>query len=165
MGKIWKTKFSRTRSIRIWWVNIDGTDGGPLPQHYGTQRTHETWTVDGKYIAYVSKYRIGTQTGKHFLGLQSIDGKMDKIYYEQVSPGHQNLFKDNKHWIVDTYGNEGTLMVLFTRGDDKIEKLKFYLITIQLWKDRIHIRIQGLVQTANMFCFQRIELELHKFTQ
>ncbi len=47
---------------------------------------------------------------------------MDKIYYEQVSPGHQNLFKDNKHWIVDTYGNEGTLMVLFTRGDDKIEK-------------------------------------------
>jgi oligogalacturonide lyase len=108
--------------IRIWWVNINGTDGGPLPQHYGTQRTHETWTTDGKYIAYVSKYRIGPNTRKHFLGLQSIDGKMDKVYYEQVSPGHQNLFKDNKHWIVDTYGNEEPLMVLFTRGDDKIEK-------------------------------------------
>lgn len=108
--------------VRIWWVNIDGTDGGPLPQYYGTQRTHETWTADGKYIAYVSKYRIGPNTGKHFLGLQSIDGNMDKVYYEQVSPGHQNLFKDNKHWIVDTYGKEEPFMVLFTRGDDEIEK-------------------------------------------
>jgi oligogalacturonide lyase len=108
--------------IRIWWVNIEGTDGGPLPQHYGTQRTHETWTPDGKYIAYVSKYRIGPNTGKHFLGLQSIDGKMDRVYYKQVSPGHQNLFKDNKHWIVDTYGKEEPLMVLFTRGNDEIEK-------------------------------------------
>ena len=78
--------------------------------------------ADGKYIAYVSKYRIGPNTGKHFLGLQSIDGKMDRVYYKQVSPGHQNLFKDNKHWIVDTYGKEEPLMVLFTRGDDEIEK-------------------------------------------
>jgi oligogalacturonide lyase len=110
--------------IRIWWVNLDGTDGGPLLQHYGTQRTHETWTADGKSIAYISKYRVGTNAGIHFLGLQSIDGKVNKTYREQVSPGHQNLFKDNKHWIVDQYNNEEPLLVMFKRGEDKIEETK-----------------------------------------
>jgi oligogalacturonide lyase len=110
--------------IRIWWVNLSGTDGGPLTQHYGTQRTHETWTADGKYIAYISKYRIGTNARIHFLGLQSIDGKVNKTYPAQVSPGHQNLFKDNKHWIVDLYNNEEPLLVMFTRGEDRIEETK-----------------------------------------
>ena len=110
--------------VRIWWVNIDGTDGGPVPQEYGTQRTHETWTADGKYIAYVSKYRMGEKKGIHFMGIESLDGKMNKTYFAQVSPGHQNIFKDNKHWIVDTYNNEEPLLVMFRRGEDDFEETK-----------------------------------------
>jgi oligogalacturonide lyase len=108
--------------IRIWWLNIDGTDGGPLAQEYGTQRTHETWTADGKNIAYVSKYRWGAKIGKHFLGIQSIDGKVNEKYYEQVSPSHQNIFKDDKHWVVDSYNSEGKYLVMFTRGNGKMDK-------------------------------------------
>ncbi len=30
--------------MRIWWINIDGTDGGPVgPQEFGIHRTHEFW--------------------------------------------------------------------------------------------------------------------------
>jgi len=108
--------------IRIWWVNIDGTDGGPLAQEYGTQRTHETWTADGKQIAFVSKYRLGADLGKHFLGVQSIDGTVKSTYPAQVSPAHQNLYKDNKHWIVDLYNNQEPLLVMFTRSSNELEK-------------------------------------------
>ena len=108
--------------IRIWWVNIDGTAGGPLAQEYGTQRTHETWTADGKQIAFVSKYRWGANVGKHFLGLQSIDGSVQTTYWVQVSPAHQNVYKDNKHWIVDLYNDEQPLLVMFTRAADKLER-------------------------------------------
>ncbi len=108
--------------IRIWWVNIDGTDGGPVAQEYGTQRTHETWTADGKGIVFVSKYRWGANVGKHFLGVQSIDGTVHSTYWAQVSPAHQNLYKDNKHWIVDLYNNQEPLLVMFTRASDKLEK-------------------------------------------
>jgi oligogalacturonide lyase len=107
--------------IRIWWVNIDGTAGGPLEQEYGTQRTHETWTADGKSIAFVSKYRWGANLGRHFLGIQSIDGKIKSNYWAQVSPAHQNLYKDNKHWIVDLYDDEKPQLVMFTRGVEKLE--------------------------------------------
>jgi oligogalacturonide lyase len=102
--------------IRSWWVNIDGTNGGPFRQEFGTQRTHEAWTPDGKNITFISKYRWGPQKGVHFIGIQSIDDKVHQLYQEQVSPGHQNIFKDNKHWIVDLYNNEEPLLVLFTRG-------------------------------------------------
>jgi len=104
--------------IRIWWVNIDGNSGGPLAQEYGTQRTHETWSADGKNIAYVSKYRWGPNLGRHFLGIQSIDGTVNSTYPAQVSPAHQNLFKDNRHWVVDLYNNEEPVLVMFTRGPD-----------------------------------------------
>jgi oligogalacturonide lyase len=110
--------------VRIWWVNIDGTDGGPLAQEYGTQRTHETWTADGKLVSFVSKYRIGSKTGKHFIGLQSLDNKVHQVYYEQVSPGHQNIFKDNRHWIVDQVNDDEQLLALLTRGEDTIAEKK-----------------------------------------
>jgi oligogalacturonide lyase len=102
--------------IRTWWVNIQGTDGGPFLQEFGTQRTHEAWTPDGKNITFVSKYRWGAKKGKHFMGIQSIDGSVNERYWEQVSPGHQNLFKDNQHWIVDMFNNDEQLLALFKRG-------------------------------------------------
>ena len=108
--------------IRTWWVNIDGTAGGPLKQEYGTQQTHEAWTPDGKNITYLYKYRWGAQKGKHFLGIQSIDGKTYKAYPAQVSPGHQNLFSDNKHWIVDTFNDDESLLALITVGKNKIKE-------------------------------------------
>lgn len=108
--------------IRTWWVTLDGIDGGPFLQEYGTQRTHETWTADGRAIAFVSKYRIGPNNRKHFLGLQSIDGKINERFPSQVSPGHQNIFKDNKHWIVDVFDDNEKLLALLTRGKNKIEK-------------------------------------------
>ncbi|MDP1676584.1 MAG: hypothetical protein Q8L88_06925 [Bacteroidota bacterium] len=110
--------------VRVWWVNIDGTDGGPVAQVYGTQRTHETWSADGKYISSISKYRIGSNVGKHFLSFQSIDNKVNQNYYEQVSPGHQNIFKDNKHWIVDQVNDDDQLLALLTRGEKNIVEKK-----------------------------------------
>jgi len=107
--------------VRIWWVDISGNAGGPLAQEYGTQRTHETWNADGNIIAYVSKYRWGPNLGKHFLGVQSIDGRVNSTYPAQVSPAHQNLFRDNKHWIVDLYNNQEPLLVMFRRGVDSLE--------------------------------------------
>lgn len=110
--------------IRTWWINIDGSDGGPFIQEFGTQRTHETWTSDGKSIAFVSKYRMGEKLGKHFLGLQSIDGKINYRYWEQVSPGHQNIFNDNKHWIVDCFDNDESLLALIRIDKDKVVNKK-----------------------------------------
>ena len=117
-----ENKLTGHSPIRTWWVNIDGTEGGPFVQEYGTQRTHETWTTDGKAIAFVSKYRIGPKSRTHFLGLQSIDGKINERFLSQVSPGHQNIFKDNKHWIVDVFNDDEQLLALLTRGKNKIEK-------------------------------------------
>jgi oligogalacturonide lyase len=102
--------------LRSWWVNIDGTDGGPFKQEIGTQRTHEAWTPDGKNITFISKYRNGPLRGTHYIGIQSIDDKVHQLYKEQVSPGHQNMFRDNRHWITDLYNNEEPLLVLFKRG-------------------------------------------------
>ena len=120
-------KFDRERlvghaPIRTWWVNIDGTEGGPLKQEYGTQQTHEAWTPDGENITYIYKYRWGALKGKHFLGIQSIDGKTYKSFPSQVSPGHQNLFSDNKHWIVDTFNDDESLLALINIGKNKIKE-------------------------------------------
>lgn len=110
--------------IRSWWVNIDGTEGGPFRQEFGTQRTHEAWTPDGKNITFISKYRWGTQKGVHYIGIQSIDDKVHQLYQEQVSPAHQNLFRDNKQWIVDLFNNEEPLLVLFKRGKTKMKETR-----------------------------------------
>jgi oligogalacturonide lyase len=120
--------------IRIWWVSIDGLRGGPLAQEYGTQRTHETWTADGKCITYVSKYRWGPKLGTHFLGIQSIDGSVNATFPAQVSPAHQNLFKDNRHWIVDQFNTEQPLLVMFTRDRDKLSETKILFRHGSSWK-------------------------------
>jgi oligogalacturonide lyase len=122
--KLGRPKLVGHAPIRIWWVSIDGLRGGPLPQEFGTQRTHETWTPDGKNITYVSKFRWGPNVGKHWLGIQSIDGSVNSTFPAQVSPAHQNLFKDNRHWIVDQYDNEKPLLVMFTRDGDRLTETK-----------------------------------------
>lgn len=109
--------------IRIWWISIDGNNGGPVDQEYGTQRTHETWSTDGNYISYISKYRWGPLRGNQFIGLQKIDGTENHTYDIRVSPAHQNLFKDNLHWIVDLY-NDQPVLALLKRGENKIEEVK-----------------------------------------
>lgn len=106
--------------VRIWWVNIDGTDGGPLPQEFGSQRTHETWTPDGRNVVFVSKYRWGKDEGKHWLGIQSLDGRTHMRYPAQVSPGHQNMYRDNRRWIADLYDDQQPLLVLFTREGERL---------------------------------------------
>jgi oligogalacturonide lyase len=122
--KLGRPKLVGHAPIRIWWVSLDGLRGGPLQQEYGTQRTHETWTPDGENITYVSKYRWGPNVGKHWLGIQSIDGTVNVTFPAQVSPAHQNLFKDNRHWIVDQYDNEKPLLVMFTRDGDRLTETK-----------------------------------------
>ncbi len=109
--------------IRIWWISIDGNSGGPISQEYGTQRTHETWSTDGKLISYISKYRWGPKKGEQFIGLQSIDGKVNQTFDIRVSPAHQNLYNDNEHWIVDLFNDEPVL-ALIKRDEEKIEEIK-----------------------------------------
>jgi len=117
-----RSKLVGDTPIRIWWVNIDGTDGGPFPQAFGMHRTHESWTPDGKYVTYSGDFRFGPQKGREVLGFQSMDGTVNKMYDATVWHAHQNLFKDNKHWIADKINHDDRDLVLFTRGEDKMEK-------------------------------------------
>jgi oligogalacturonide lyase len=119
--------------IRIWWVNIDGTDGGPFQQPFGLHRTHESWTPDGKYVTYSGDFRFGLQKGREVLGLQSIDGSVNKMYDATVWHAHQNLFKDNKHWIADKFKHDERDLVMFTRGEDKMEKTEILFHHASSW--------------------------------
>jgi oligogalacturonide lyase len=103
--------------IRIWWVNIDGTDGGPFAQPFGLHRTHEAWTPDGQFVTYSGDFRFGPHKGREVLGIQSIDGKTDVMYDATVWHAHQNMFKDNKHWVADLFNHDGRLLMLFERGE------------------------------------------------
>ena len=64
--------------IRIWWVNIDGTDGGPLAQEFGLHRVHEAWTPDGRYVTFTGDYRFGLHKGREIVGIQSLDGQIGR---------------------------------------------------------------------------------------
>jgi hypothetical protein len=92
--------------IRVWWVNIQGTDGGPFKQPFGFHRTHEAWTPDGKFMTYAGNFRFGPQTGREVLGIQSIDGTTDLMYDASVWHAHQTMFSDNTHWTADLYNHD-----------------------------------------------------------
>lgn len=119
-----RSKLVGDTPIRIWWVNIDGTDGGPFQQAFGLHRTHESWTPDGKYVTYSGDFRFGPQKGREVLGFQSIDGSVNKMYDATVWHAHQNLFKDNIHWIADKFKHDERDLVMFTRGENKMEKVE-----------------------------------------
>ncbi|NOX65481.1 MAG: hypothetical protein GXO85_06700 [Chlorobi bacterium] len=105
--------------IRIWWVNINGTDGGPVvPQEFGIHRTHEFWTYDGKRIGYSARYKFGEKKGKQFLGSCSPDGSDNFMFEVPVGPAHSQIYKDNRHWVADQ--NNGMILTMWTFDRDKI---------------------------------------------
>ncbi|MFZ4621507.1 MAG: hypothetical protein ACOYNS_13180 [Bacteroidota bacterium] len=108
--------------IRIWWVNISGTDGGPFAQPFGLHRTHEAWTQDGKFVTYAGNFRFGPQTGREVLGIQSIDGTTNTMYDASVWHAHQIMFKDNIHWTADLFNHDDRLLMLFKRGKSGVLK-------------------------------------------
>lgn len=108
--------------IRIWWVNIDGTDGGPLSQEFGLHRVHEAWTPDGRFVTFTGDYRFGLHKGKEIVGIQSIDGRTQISYDASVWHSHQHMAADNRHWVADLYNHDDRVLVMFTRSDSGLEK-------------------------------------------
>lgn len=106
--------------LRIWWVNIQGTNGGPLNQAFGLHRTHESWTPDGKFVTYSGDFRFGPEKGREILGIQSIDGTTDIMYAASVWHAHQNMFRDNVHWTADLYNHDERYLMLFERDEKEI---------------------------------------------
>lgn len=106
---------------RIWWNNIDGTDGGPVGiQEFGLHRTHEFWFPDGKHIGYSARYLFGPKKGKQFIGIITPDGKENFMMPAPVSSSHSQILPDNKHWVSDLY--DGLNLVLFTIEGKEIVK-------------------------------------------
>jgi len=109
--------------VRIWWNNLSGTDGGPVgPQEFGIHRTHEFWFPDGKLMGFSARYLYGPNKGKQFIGITSLDSKKRILLPANVSAAHNQIFKDEKHWISDQFN--GPYLVLFTLGNDKISETK-----------------------------------------
>jgi oligogalacturonide lyase len=106
---------------RIWWNNIEGTDGGPVGvQEFGLHRTHEFWFPDGKHIGYSARYHFGPNKGQQFIGITTPDGKDNFMMPVPVSSSHNQIYADNKHWVCDLY--DGLHLVLFTIEGKEIVK-------------------------------------------
>lgn len=119
-----RSKLVGETPIRIWWVNIDGTDGGPFAQEFGLHATHECWTRDGSKVTYTGDFRFGTQKGREIIGIASIDGKEDKLFDATVWHAHQNMAADNKHLVADLFNHDDRLLVLFRINEKEIEETK-----------------------------------------
>ncbi len=111
---------------RIWWNNIEGTDGGPVGiQEFGIHRTHEFWFPDGSRMGYSARYLFGPNKGKQFIGIITPDGKENFMMPAPVSSSHNQIFPDNKHWVSDLY--DGLNLVLFTiEGKEIVKKEILY---------------------------------------
>jgi len=111
---------------RIWWNNIEGTDGGPVGiQEFGLHRTHEFWFPDGSRMGYSARYHFGPNKGKQFIGIITPDGKENFMMPAPVSSSHNQIFSDNKHWVSDLY--DGLNLVLFTiQGKEIVKKEILY---------------------------------------
>lgn len=106
---------------RIWWNNIEGTDGGPVGiQEFGLHRTHEFWFPDGKHIGYSARYQFGPNKGKRFIGIITPDGRDNFMMAAPVSSSHNQAYTDNRHWVSDLY--DGLHLVLFTIDGREIVK-------------------------------------------
>jgi len=106
---------------RIWWNNIEGTDGGPVGiQEFGLHRTHEFWFPDGSHIGYSARYHFGPHKGEQFIGIITPDGKENFMMPAPVSSSHNQIFSDNRHWVSDLY--DGLNLVLFTIDGKQIVK-------------------------------------------
>jgi len=107
--------------FRIFWLNINGKQGGLIDQEFGIHRTHEFWFPDGSKIGYAARFKYPPENTRQFLGASSIDGDSFKIEVP-VLYGHSKLFDDLKHWVVDYYN--GMNLVLLTVEDQKITETK-----------------------------------------
>jgi oligogalacturonide lyase len=106
---------------RIWWNNLEGTDGGPVGiQEFGLHRTHEFWFPDGKHIGYSARYHFGPNKGNQFIGMITPDGKDNFMMMVPVSSSHNQIYSDNRHWVSDLY--DGLHLVLFTIEGKEIVK-------------------------------------------
>ncbi len=106
---------------RIWWNNIDGTDGGPVGiQEFGLHRTHEFWFPDGKHLGYSARYLFGPKKGEHYIGIITADGQKNFMMPAPVSSSHNQIYSDNRHWVSDLY--DGNNLVLFTIDGENISK-------------------------------------------
>jgi oligogalacturonide lyase len=104
---------------RIWWINIDGTDGGPVGvQEFGIHRTHEFWYPDGSRIGYAARYVYGPHTGEQFIGSSTYDGSDHYMIAAPVRFAHSQVLQGNRYWIADYY--DGYNLVLFELGDREI---------------------------------------------
>ncbi len=107
--------------IRFFWINIDGTDGGPVgPQEFGIHRTHEFWFADGSRFGYAARYMFGPNKGRQFLGSCKPDGSDNFMIEAPVGPAHSQVFKDNKHWVADV--DNGMVLSMWTFDRDKVIK-------------------------------------------
>jgi hypothetical protein len=107
--------------IRIWWMNVNGKDGGPVvPQEFGIHRTHEFWFYDGSRIGYSARYMFGPNVGKQFLGSCKFDGSDNFMFEAPVGPAHSQVYRDNKHWVADQ--NDGMVLTMWTFERDKVLK-------------------------------------------
>lgn len=108
---------------RIWWINIDGTEGGPLAiQNVGLHRTHEFHFYDGSKIGYSARYIYGNRKDDQYIGYVNIDGSENVMIPAPVRFAHCQMFKDNKHWITDYYN--GMNLVLLTVEKNRIIETK-----------------------------------------
>lgn len=115
--------FIGTSPIRIWWVNIEGTDGGQVgTQAFGLHRTHEFWFPDGKHIGYSARYKFGPKNGEQFIGITTLNGQKNAMMQVPVSSSHNQVAPDNIHWVSDLY--DGKHLVLFTIRGDEIAQTK-----------------------------------------
>jgi len=97
---------------RIWWVNIDGTDGGPVgAQEFGIHRTHEFWYPDGSRIGYAARYVYGPNYGKQYIGSSNLDGSDNFMISAPVRFAHSQILAGNRYWVADYY--DGFNLVLF----------------------------------------------------
>ncbi|MBN2413481.1 PD40 domain-containing protein [candidate division KSB1 bacterium] len=109
--------------LRIWWINIDGTDGGPVgPQEFGIHRTHEFWFPDGSRIGYSARYIYGPNQGRQFMGSCAPDGSDNYMMELPVKFAHSQMFKDNRHWVVDIF--DGMVLTLLTIDERKAVKIQ-----------------------------------------
>jgi len=107
--------------IRIWWLKIDGSIGGPIiPQEFGIHRTHEFWFYNGSRIGYTARYIFGPNLGKQFLGSCLPDGSDNFMIELPVGAAHSQVYKDNKHWVADK--NNGMILTMWTFDRNKILK-------------------------------------------
>ena len=108
--------------IRIWWVNIDGTNGGPIEQEFGIHRTHEFWFPDGKELGFSARYKFGVNNGKQFFGAADYANGSHYMMSANVEAAHLQIYSEGKYWITDTFN--GPYLVLFNVEDKKIISAK-----------------------------------------